>query len=42
MGHIIQAGIKRVVTKPLSPETKWDQDLVTEVAKESGVEIVTY
>lgn len=42
MGLIIQAGIRRVVTMPLDPDTDWDQDLVLEIAKEAGVEIVTY
>jgi dCMP deaminase len=42
MGLVIQTGIKRIVTSPLSPDTRWDQDLVVEVAKEAGVEIVTY
>lgn len=42
MGHIIQAGIQTVVTRPLSPDTKWDQDLVVEVAKEAGIDIITY
>ena len=42
MGLIIQSGIKRVVTMPLDPDTDWDQDLVLEIAKEAGVEIVTY
>lgn len=42
MGLIIQAGIKRVVTLPLSPDTLWDQDLVVEMAKEAGIEVVTY
>jgi dCMP deaminase len=42
IGLIIQAGIKRVITRPLSPDTRWDQDLVVEVAKEAGIEIITY
>ena len=42
MGLIIQARIRRVVTLPLSPDTLWDQDLVVEMAKEAGIEIVTY
>lgn len=42
MGLIIQAGLRRVVTRPLSPDTRWDQDLVIEEAREVGVKIVTY
>lgn len=42
IGLIIQAGLSRVVTLPLSPDTRWDQDLVAEVAKEAGIEVVTY
>lgn len=38
-GHIIQKGIKRVVTGPLDPETKWNQPLVLEILAEAGVEV---
>lgn len=41
LGQIHQVGIKRVVTLPLDPDTKWNQALVIELAKEAGIEIKT-
>lgn len=38
-GHIIQKGIKRVVTGPLDPDTNWNQPIVIEIFKEAGVEL---
>ena len=41
LGHIIQKGIKRVVTGPLDLESSWNQPLVLELASEAGIEITT-
>lgn len=39
LGNISQYGIKRIVTLPLDPETKWNQPLVMELAAEAGIEV---
>ena len=41
MGEIIQAGIKRLVIMPPRKNSKWNQDLVLELAYEAGVELDT-
>jgi dCMP deaminase len=41
MGEIIQAGIKRLVVMPPRKDSKWNQDLVLELAYEAGVELDT-
>jgi len=41
LGHIIQYGIKTIVTLPATPEeTSWNQDLVLELAREANINIV--
>ena len=41
LGHIIQYGIKTVVTLPADPDsTSWNQDLVMELAAEAGITII--
>ena len=39
LGQISQFGIKRIVTLPLDPDTRWNQPLVMELAKEAGIEV---
>jgi dCMP deaminase len=39
LGNISQYGITRIVTLPLDPETKWNQPLVMELAKEANIEV---
>ena len=39
LGHIIQKGIKRIVTGPLDPDTSWNQPLVLEIADEAGIHV---
>ena len=37
LGQISQFGIARIVTLPLDPETRWNQPLVMDLAKEADI-----